>query len=112
MWLGFRGGLRADGEGFYRQRGMAEGLGFNPIGEESGRITLGGLRVRPVLFGRDDMWGPGVSGWREGGRYRFGKEGKRAAGGFCCWAGSCPRGPFSFPYFTFSFLFVFALKFV
>jgi hypothetical protein len=91
-----------DGEGFYRQCGMAEGLGFNPIGEESGRITLSGLRVRPILFGRDDMWGPDVCV----------DEGKRAAGCFCCWARSCPRGPFSFPYFSFSFLFVFALKFI
>jgi hypothetical protein len=92
---------------------VVEGLGFNPIGEESGRITLGGLRVRPVLFGRDDMWGPGISGWRERGVHRFGRGGKMGRGP---WAGSwhgperCPAA-FLF-FFLFDFFYVYLLLFL
>jgi hypothetical protein len=83
---------------------VAEGLGFNPIGEESRRITLGGLRVRPVLFGRDDMWSPGVSGWREGSvPIRKGREDGP-------WADSL-AGPVRFPAACSGFLIFFSFFF-
>jgi hypothetical protein len=40
---------------------MAEGLGFDRIGEEPGEDLALARHVRPGVSGRDDMWGHPVS---------------------------------------------------
>jgi hypothetical protein len=57
------------------------------------------------------MWGPGVSGWREGAWYRFGKGGKMGRGPILWPDQMVPRGSFAFFLFFSLFLFVFPLNF-
>jgi hypothetical protein len=60
-------GGRCAGRGrVYMERvGMDEGVGYQP-NQRGGRwrFSRGARRVRPSLSGRDDMWGPPVSGRR------------------------------------------------
>jgi hypothetical protein len=91
---------------------VAEGLGFNPkrrgVREDHARVH----HVHPGFFGRDDKWGPSVSGWRQEKRYRFGREGERAVGRIQSRAKVLPRGLLTFSYFlSLSFLFSFEFLF-
>jgi hypothetical protein len=61
-----RGGCGQRG-GLYGGHCMAEGLGFNQIGEESGEDLARVHRVCPGISGRDDKRDPEVSDGRERG---------------------------------------------
>jgi hypothetical protein len=62
-------------------------------------------RVRPGFFGRDDMWGPGVSDRRGGNSVPIRKRGGMGRGPFLDPGRNVAGGPFSLFLFFFLFLF-------
>jgi hypothetical protein len=85
---------------------VADGVGFRARFGGAVEIIQEGFAVFVPVSLAGMTGGTLVSVAGEGGAvHRFGKEGKQAAGCFCCWAGSCPRGPFLFSLISFLFFF-------